>query len=101
MESYVQSHCKHQDLFRTRFQQSWLEDGFVRALGLLAASPPDTSAALLEQQLLQEIFPGVYSLPIFKPSFCNMIIEETEHFLEYAAKHDLEVHRPNSMVIEK
>jgi hypothetical protein len=26
-----------------------------------------------------------------------MIIEETEHFLDYAALHEVDVHRPNSM----
>lgn len=97
MESYIESHCKHQDLFQSDFQQSWLDARFVKALELLRANSP--LQALLDESLLSEIYPNVFSLPVFTTAICNVIIEETEHFLEYAKTHDIAVHRPNSMVL--
>ena len=70
----------------------------MRALALLKSNSPLQD--LLDESLLVEIFPNVFSLPVFTPDVCNMIIEETEHFLEYAAKNEVPVHRPNSMVSE-
>lgn len=95
MENYLQNHSKCRDLFQASFQKSWLDDRFIQALELLQSnSPLDT---LVDQNLITEIFPNVFSLPVFTPSLCNLIIEEAESFLEYAALHDLAVYRPNSM----
>ena len=95
MEEYIQSYCKHQDLFQATFKKSWLHDRFVLALDLIAQD--SSLAQLVEENLMEEIFPGVFSMPAFSLELCNMIVEEAENFLEYAAQHDLAVYRPNSM----
>jgi len=95
MEDYIQNHCKCQDLFQSTFQPSWLDDRFKRILKLAAANAPVST--FFEEGLIEEIFPNVYSLPVFSPEVCKLIIDETENYLEYAARNDIAVYRPNSM----
>jgi hypothetical protein len=104
MEDYIQNHCKCQDLFQATFKESWLDDRFLRTRNLvhslthsLTPTPTPTTQDLLTQGLIEEIFPGVFSLPVFTPTLCNLIIEEVEHYIDYAATHDVAVYRPNSM----
>ena len=42
---------------------------------------------------VREVSPGIFSLPLFTPAFCALLLEETEHF----EKSDLPRGRPNTM----
>ena len=95
MEDYLKSHCKCQALFQSTFQSSWLDDRFKRSLELINGQAPIST--LVKEGLMTEIFPNIYSLPVFTPELCNLILAETESYLEYAAQNDVAVHRPNSM----
>lgn len=54
-------------------------------------------AELIARDCLREEIAGVYSMPTFSTELCDKIIAETEHFIQYATDHDIEIHRPNSM----
>lgn len=97
MEEYIQSHCMHQNLFHETFNEDWLDKRLAQTIETLTSNAPQSAQSLIEKKLITEIFPNIFSLPVFTPLICDMIIEETEHFLTYAAEHDLVVHRPNSM----
>jgi hypothetical protein len=92
---YLESGCKHQDLFQENFQQSWLDERFLRALEIVKSN--GSMKKLMEEGLLNEILPNVFSLPVFTSEICNKIIEETESYLEFAAERNIQVYRPNSM----
>ena len=95
MELYLTSFCKHQDLFQDCFQQSWLDERFIKALGLVSSNA--SVEKLKDEGLLEEIFPNIYSLPVFTSDTCNKIIEETENYLKFATERNIQVYRPNSM----
>ena len=94
LEEY-QKECVHRELFQGSFRKKWLEESFVEAIKLADKKAP--WQCIMKEGNMTELLPNIYSLPVFKPDTCNMILEETENYIAYATKNDISIHRPNSM----
>jgi len=79
--------CLHESLFSSSFDTSWLAPSF-RAL--FASGAPSAQAVHAH---VEELAPGIYSFEMLAPTYCQMLLDELEH---YEAS-GLPVARPNSM----
>jgi len=83
----------HPGLFASDWAPASFDPQFWAAL-----HPADTAAqAQRLDDLLREEAPGVYSFPMLSPRFCEMLLDELDHFAVIAEERGLAVQRPNSM----
>ena len=82
--------AKHGELFDVadgaELPKAWFDPAFVAAV--LEDGSPESVRAFVRKEC-----DGAYSFPLFAPTFCTMLIEESEHY----QKSGLPVRRPNSM----
>lgn len=81
-DEYVPLHSELLDLTK------W---GFVDAFVLLCASPAESEDHLVAAG------DGIYLMEIFTPEFCQLMLQEVNHFESWCAKQTISILRPNSM----
>mmetsp|Transcript_21650 Transcript_21650/g.51719 ORF Transcript_21650/g.51719 Transcript_21650/m.51719 type:complete len:351 (+) Transcript_21650:65-1117(+) len=81
---------KHPELFDT--EQGWRTDWFPDELIRFQNSIGSGIESAVEQ-LVKEESSGIYSFPLFRVEFCNMLMEEMENYCDSG----LPIRRPNSM----
>ena len=89
--AHYRSVCRHPELFDALAapRAEWLDVGFAAALG--AGDEAAVAAALRAHA--SEVAPGVFCCEMLRPSFCEALLDELEHYEQSG----LPVARPNSM----
>ncbi|KAJ3695721.1 hypothetical protein LUZ60_001098 [Juncus effusus] len=49
------------------------------------------------RSIMAEISPGVYTFPMFQPSFCDMLSDEVQHFENWVSEKNFKIMKPNTM----
>ena len=78
----------HPDLFGRTMKAEWFEPEFLR---IIETARNGSKEDVL--QLLRHETEGVYSFPMLKPHFCQMILDEVDSY----QRSGLPIRRPNSM----
>ena len=100
-DEYVPLHSELLDLTR------W---GFVDTFVLLCASPAESKDHLVAVgckrckhttgaplTYIIQAGDGIYLMEIFTPEFCQLMLQEVDHFESWCAKKSISILRPNSM----
>ena len=88
---------KHPAIYQPAELQRFLNPTLQRFLNpsVQGALRSGDEAAL--RALWTEEAQGLYSLRLFTPEFCELLLEECEHFEAWCAASDVSLHRPNTM----
>jgi len=95
-EALYTPHRKHPALFGEEFQESWLHPDMIEIVEKFKTTDESTDPTKISPLLKVEM-PGVYSFQCFTSDFLQMFNEEIDNFYEISEKHQIPIHRPNSM----
>lgn len=85
----------HPEYFEDEWKENWMDESLVDLLRKI--NEGYSTQQLIDMELVKEVAPGIYSIPMFSHQTCENILAEAENFLRFAEVNDVKVHRPNSM----
>ena len=105
-EALYEPHRKHDVLFGTTFERSWLHSDMIQLLDAFQNVEADSTTLedptqIIPPHLLRVEIPGVYSFQCWNATFLQLLREELANFDEISAKYNIPIRRPNSSTYER